>query len=186
MERAAMTEYVLRTRYWLEGIGWPGITGLALCVLSVVIAATAITARLAELDALRAENRGLHERLATDSVQSKAKATREEELLAFYGFFPPLSTLPDWLERIYGAAEKNGVALEVGEYRLVQEKGWRLARYQLNLPVKGSYGQIRGFIAQVLTDVPASALEEIGFRRDTVGTDRVDVRLRLTLYLGRA
>jgi hypothetical protein len=94
--------------------------------------------------------------------------------------------LPDWLERIYGAAEKNGVALEVGEYRLVQEKGWKLARYQLTLPVKGSYGQVRGFIAQVLTDVPAAALEEIGFRRDTVGTDRIDVRVRLTLYLGRA
>lgn len=180
-----MSEYLWRARYWLEGIGWPGITGLALCILSVVIAATAITARLSELDALREQDRGLEARLATDGA-SRAKVTREEELLSFYGFFPPLSSLPDWLERIYSAAEKNGVVLEAGEYRLVQEKGWRLARYQLTLPVKGSYGQVRGFIAQVLTDVPASALEEIGFRRDTVGTDRVDVRLRLTLYMGRA
>jgi hypothetical protein len=180
-----MSEYLSRTRYWLEGIGWPGVAGIALFVLSVAVAATAITARLAELDALREQNRGLQARLATDSA-SRAKATRDEELLSFYGFFPPLSSLPDWLERIYSAAEKNGVALETGEYRLVQEKGWRLARYQLTLPVKGSYGQIRGFIAQVLTDVPASSLEEIGFRRDTVGSDRVDVRLRLTIYLGRA
>ena len=67
----------------------------------------------------------------------------------------------------------------------MQDRNWKLTRYQLTLPVKGSYRQIRGFIAQVLTDVPASALEEIGFRRDTVGTDRIDARLRLTLYLGR-
>jgi hypothetical protein len=180
-----MSEYLWRGRYWLEGIGWPGISGLALCVVSVAIAVTAITARLSELDALREQNRGLQAQLATDGT-SRAKATREEEMLTFYGFFPPLSTLPDWLDRIYSAAEKNGVALEVGEYRLVQEKGWRLARYQLTLPVKGSYTQIRGFIAQVLTDVPAAALDEIGFRRDTVGTDRIDVRVRLTLYLGRA
>lgn len=181
-----MSEFVQRARYWLEGIGWPGIAGLALCALSILIAATAITARLAELDALRAQNQGSRERVAGDGGPARAKTTREEELLNFYGFFPPLSTLPDWLDRIYSAAEKNGVALETGEYRLVQEKGWRLARYHLTLPVKGSYGQVRGFIAQVLTEVPASALDEIGFRRDSVGTDRIDVRLRLTLYMGRA
>jgi hypothetical protein len=185
MERAAMNEFAARARYWLEGIGWPGSAGLVLCALSIVIAATAITSRLDELDALRAESQRSPERLADGSLP-RGKPTREEELLNFYGFFPPLSTLPDWLERIYAAADKNGVALETGEYRLVQEKGWRLARYQLTLPVKGSYGQVRGFIAQVLTDVPASALDEIGIKRDTVGTDRIDVRLRITLYLGRA
>lgn len=180
-----MSEYVSRARYWLEGIGWPGITGLALFALSIAVAATAISVRLAELDAVRAAGEGQEERRAGDA-QSRAQASRDEQLLTFYGHFPALSTLPDWLERVYGAAEKNGVALEIGEYRLVQDKNWKLTRYQLTLPVKGSYQQIRGFIAQVLTDVPASALEEIGFRRDTVGSDRIDARLRLTLYLGRA
>lgn len=180
-----MSEYVGRARYWLEGIGWPGMAGLALFALSIAVAATAISVRLAELDAVRAASEGQPERVAGDAY-SRAQASRDEQLLKFYGYFPALSTLPDWLERVYGAAEKNGVALEVGEYRLVQDKNWKLTRYQVTLPVKGSYQQIRGFIAQVLTDVPASALEEIGFRRDTVGTDRVDARLRLTLYLGRA
>ncbi|MGH8642541.1 MAG: hypothetical protein ACRET6_12580 [Burkholderiales bacterium] len=180
-----MSEYVSRARYWLEGIGWPGIAGLALFALSIAVAATAISVRLAELDAVRAASEGQEERRAGDA-QSRAHASRDEQLLKFYGHFPALSTLPDWLERVYGAAEKNGVALEIGEYRLVQDKNWKLTRYQLTLPVRGSYQQIRGFIAQVLTDVPASALEEIGFRRDTVGSDRIDARLRLTLYLGRA
>lgn len=180
-----MSEYVWRARYWLEGIGWPGVAGLVLFALSIAVAATAISVRLAELDAVRAESEGGHERVAGDA-QSRAQASRDEQLLKFYGHFPALSTLPDWLERVYSAAEKNGVALEIGEYRLVQEKNWKLTRYQVTLPVKGSYQQIRGFIAQVLTDVPASALEEIGFRRDTVGSDRIDARLRLTLYLGRA
>lgn len=182
-----MSEFLWRARDWLEEIGWPGIAGLALCAFSAVLAATAISTKVAELDELQAEVQGLQTRyLMTGSVGTGARSSREEQLQHFYGFFPPLSTLPDWLERIYAAAEKNGVALEVGEYRLVQERGWRLARYQLTLPVKGSYRQIRSFVAQVLTDVPAAALDEIGFRRDAVGTDRIDVRLRLTLYLGRA
>lgn len=181
-----MNETLWRARDWLERIGWPGVIGLALLVFSAGLAATAIPSRVAELDALHEEVQTLQERYRmTGSTAPGARSTREEQLEAFYGFFPPLSTLPDWLERIYAAAEKNGVALEVGEYRLVQERGWRLARYQLNLPVKGSYRQIRGFVAQVLTDVPAAALDEIGFRRDAVATERIDVRLRLTLYMGR-
>lgn len=181
-----MSEYVWRARYWLEGIGWPGVAGLALFALSIAVAATAISVRLAEFDAVRAQSEGRQERVTGDAQSRAHAASRDEQLLKFYGHFPALSTLPDWLERVYGAAEKNGVALEIGEYRLVQEKNWKLTRYQLTLPVKGSYQQIRGFIAQVLTDVPASAIEEIGFRRDTVGSDRIDARLRLTLYLGRA
>jgi len=182
-----MNEYLWRARNWLEGIGWPGVVGLALLAFSAGLAATAISSRAAELDALQAEVHALQERyLMTGSTAPGGRVTREEQLEAFYGFFPPLATLPDWLERIYAAAEKNGVALEIGEYRLVQERGWRLARYQLTLPVKGSYRQIRAFVAQVLTEVPAAALDEIGFRRDAAASDRIDVRLRLTLYMGRA
>lgn len=183
-----MSEFLWRARNALERLGWPGIAGLALCAFSAALAATAIPARVAQLDALQAEVEALQARyLMTGTVPTGGVgSTREEQLQGFYGFFPPLSTLPDWLERIYAAAERNGVALETGEYRLVQERGWRLARYQLVLPVKGSYRQIRGFVAEVLTEVPAAALDEIGFRRDAAASDRIDVRLRLTLYMGRA
>ena len=181
-----MNEHLWRARDWLERVGWHGAAGLGMLAFSAVLAMTAISSRVSELDALHAEVEELQTRyLMTGTTAPGGRSSREEQLRTFYGFFPPLSTLPDWLERIYAAAEKNGVALEVGEYRLVQERGWRLARYQLTLPVKGSYRQVRGFVAQVLTDVPAAALDEIGFRRDGAGTDRIDVRLRLTLYLGR-
>jgi len=182
-----MNEYLWRARNWLEGIGWHGTAGLGMLAFSAVLAMTAISSRVSELDVLQAEVEELQARyLMTGTTAPGGRSTREEQLQAFYGFFPPLSTLPDWLERIYAAAEKNGVALEIGEYRLVQERGWRLARYQLTLPVKGSYRQIRGFVAQVLTEVPAAALDEIGFRRDAAASDRIDARLRLTLYMGRA
>ena len=181
-----MNRHLWQARDWLERIGWPGVVGLALLVFSAGLAATATTSRVADLEALQDEVQTLQARyLMTGTTAPGGRSTREEQLQTFYGFFPALSTLPDWLERIYAAAEKNGVVLEVGEYRLVQERGWRLARYQLTLPVKGSYRQVRGFVAQVLTDVPAAALDEIGFRRDGVGTDRIDVRLRLTLYMAR-
>jgi len=182
-----MNELAWRARNWLDGIGWHGTTGLALLAFSAMLAATAISARVGELDAVRTEVERLQARyLMSGGVQGQGKASREDQLQSFYGFFPPLSTLPDWLERIYAAADKNGVTLETGEYKLVQERGWKLSRYQLTLPVRGSYGQIRGFIAQVLTEVPAAALDEVGFRRETIGSERLDARLRLTLYLGRA
>jgi hypothetical protein len=51
------------------------------------------------------------------------------------------------------------------------------------LPVKGSYEQIRGFVAAVLNDVPAAALEDIGLRRDAIGARTLEARLKLTLFL---
>jgi hypothetical protein len=52
--------------------------------------------------------------------------------------------------------------------------------------VVGSYGQIRGFVGQVLADVPAAALEEITLRRESAASPTLEARIRLTLYLGRA
>ena len=76
--------------------------------------------------------------------------------------------------------------LQSGEYKLDRNPDSRLARYQITLPVTGSYAQLRGFVGQVLADVPAAALEEITLRRESVSSPRLEARIRLTLYLGSA
>jgi hypothetical protein len=78
------------------------------------------------------------------------------------------------------------VALDSGEYRLSRTAGERLARYEITLPLKGSYAQIRGFVADVLAAVPAAVLDEVNLRREGVDSARLDARVRLTLYVGGA
>jgi len=50
--------------------------------------------------------------------------------------------------------------------------------------VKGSYLQIRQFVAQALNDVPVAALEDINFKREAIGATEVETRIKFTLFLG--
>ena len=61
---------------------------------------------------------------------------------------------------------------------------WKeIAHLLLNLPVKGSYGAIWQFALGALRAIPFASLDDIGFRRDSIGDPVVEARLRLTLYL---
>lgn len=42
---------------------------------------------------------------------------------------------------------------------------------------------MRSFLEQVLTQIPAAALEEVTIKRDSVGARSTETRVRLTLYL---
>jgi hypothetical protein len=55
--------------------------------------------------------------------------------------------------------------------------------YQLNLPVKGSYAAIWQFALSALRAIPFASLDDISFRRDSIGDATVEARLRFTLYL---
>jgi len=173
----------VNARRALARLRWQGVAGLALLACGAALALAVIPARQARHAELRAELEALHARPRAGAPA--ALPAGEARLLKFYAYFPPLATLPDWLERIYAAGARHGLALEAGEYRLVPEPGARLARYQLTLPVRGGYGPIRAFIAEVLREVPASALEEVGFRRDAIGSATLQARLRFALYLER-
>lgn len=112
--------------------------------------------------------------------------TTGQQLARFYRFFAAGQGPQDWLERIYQGAARHGLALEEGEYRMVPSHLPRLARYQVRLPVRGSYLQVRGFLAEVLRTVPVAALDNVEFERQKVGEATVAARVHLSLYLEAA
>jgi Tfp pilus assembly protein PilO len=171
----------------LERLGRAGVIGLALAIFALAFYFSAVTPAERELADLRAEAERLQQRLQTgDLAAGGAKGTPAEQLATFYAFFPRAQSSPDWLGKIHAAARAKGLVLRSGEYKLERSVDPRLARYQITLPVVGSYAQIRGFVGQVLADVPAAALEEITLRRESVATPTLEARIRLTLYLGSA
>ncbi|MDP3512466.1 MAG: hypothetical protein Q8S20_06930, partial [Sulfuritalea sp.] len=89
----------------------------------------------------------------------------------------------DTLERIYAAAAQQNLVLEHGDYRLAPETEVRLQRYDVVLPVRGRYGAIRGFVAQILKENPNLALAAISFSRQTATDSGVDAQLQLTVFL---
>jgi hypothetical protein len=173
-----------RLREELGRLGWPGVVGLALLAFAVMIVASALLPLRAEVLRLRVEADELQRRVGGGERAGRPQVG--DQLATFYAFFPPPDSSPDWLGKIHAIAQAKGVQLASGEYRLERAPSPRLRRYQMTLPVQGSYAQIRGFIGEVLEQVPAAVVEEVSLRRESVESQRVEARVRLTLYLGSA
>lgn len=118
--------------------------------------------------------------------QAEAGNDPAAQLGEFYAFFPAEDSVPETLERIYAAAASQNLMLEHGDYRLAPETEARLQRYDVVLPVRGRYGAIRRFVAQVLKDNPNLALTGINFSRQTASDIGVDAQLQLTIFLAAA
>jgi Tfp pilus assembly protein PilO len=164
-------------------LGWPGMAGVALIVGAAAFYLFGVQPMRQRAADAAAEVKALSERLGSRAPLA-GRMTHRGQLTNFYAFFPPGSRLPQLLGQVQHAAQKNSLRLEKGEYRLLQERGFGLARYQITLPLHGSYAQVRSFVNDVLDDMPAVALEELTLKREAVGNPELDARVRFSLFLG--
>lgn len=167
----------------LAALAWPGILGVALLLLAAAIYLYQVQPKTAQLAGLKQDSASLKLRIEQAAKSGIPETSDQEELNKFYAFFSD-TALSDWLKKLYTAAADQKLVLEQGEYRITPSKNGKLVRYQITLPVKGSYLQIRQFIAQALTDVPVAALEDMTFKREAIGATAVETRIKLTLFLG--
>ncbi|MBI3523800.1 MAG: hypothetical protein HY066_04620 [Betaproteobacteria bacterium] len=105
------------------------------------------------------------------------------QLAAFYDSFPRIGDSPNAMQTLYDAAQAEGLVLERGDYRLVRERGERYVRYEISLPVKAAYPQLRRFLSNALAALPTLAVDEVQFTRAQIADALVECRLSLSLYL---
>ena len=165
------------------GVDVPGVAGIGLAAVACALFASAVLPAQAEIDRLRAQLARASSAATNSPNGSEATARGLSQLAMFTRNFPTLSEAPGWILKIHQIAAHNDLALDSGEYRLVDAKDSGLARYQITLPLRGGYSQVRSFLDQVLTQIPAAALEDLTIRRDSVGARATETRVRLTLYL---
>lgn len=168
----------------LAYLGWPGSVGLGLLALCLTVYLVVLLPAQDRLTNMRTQVSSLHAQLAKNQAMKKATSAPEDNLPHFYQFFPAHVATPDMLGKLYAAAADAGIALEQGEYRPETGKGDKLDRYQITLPVTGSYPQIRKFIARLLADLPAISLDGVSLQRQKISDMQVESQIKLTLYLG--
>ena len=122
-------------------------------------------------------------RQAQPDSAGQAKLNDNQALQVFYDFLPRSDSSPYWISELDRIARDSGVELNSSNYRLTMEKESKLVRYEIQLPLRGTYPQIRAFIAGTLQAIPALALTDIIIRRETIQIGRVDARLNMYLYL---
>jgi len=58
-----------------------------------------------------------------------------------------------------------------------------MERYEITLPLAGSYAQIRTFLENALIEIPVMSLDQVAFRRERASELQVQAEVRVTLHL---
>ena len=174
MNIAALRSLLLRHRH-----AWPYAAGASMLAAAALL-------WMVGLRPLAADNARLADDVAEQARRPRSLQAVEPgpvaQFRAYEARLPRAEAAVEMASRIYQAGTNNGLVLPTGEYRLERMSDERLLRYRINLPVSGSYPQIRAFVLEVLRTVPAAAVDDIQLRRDASG-NQLEARLRVSLYL---
>lgn len=163
----------------VESLGHAGIVGLALVAFCAAFAWGGLKPLHESVHETRAQVELISQRprnLAAAPVQEKKLSARALDLPSAADALPQVMRLSD-------LAEAQGLKLRQGDYRLHRDRDAGVVAYQMHYPVTGSYAALRAFINRALEEFPALALEEVLIRRNSIGAQDVEARLRFTLYL---
>jgi hypothetical protein len=86
------------------------------------------------------------------------------------------------LEWLVSAAQRAGLGLERADYSLGAATAGALTRVEATLPLTGSYAGVRRFVAEVLNELPHSALESLQIERATAQAKELQATARLVLF----
>ncbi len=180
-----MSAAIIAAKSFLRRAGWAGTLGLSILLGSPIFYATTVMPMQNQIASLKATQLQLRRDIAqTRRGEAKPAPTGEMQLKAFYGQFPSLDRSDEWVAKIYAAAERQHIVLAIGAYKLTGAETGNIRRYQITLPIKGSHVQIRRFLSDLLTEVPALSLDDISFKRETIDLPVVNAVIKLTLFLG--
>jgi hypothetical protein len=150
-------------------------------MLALALLAVAFSFHVLVVKPLQAKNAGME---ATLARQAPAAAPSGRKLQQFYGALEHEETATDWLAKLYAISKATGVEMQSANYRSENvEKTARLERYEIVLPVSGTYAQLRDFLGRALAEIPVLSLDQLSLRRESRVEGEVQAELRLTLHL---
>lgn len=168
------------TNYQLQRLGWQGAIGLILIVISLLYMFLIVNPKAAELKQMQLDANNF--KTISKTYADDHKIAQFDVVKDFYRLLPAQNEANDKISVILNAATNAGLSLEKIEYNqpLTQSP---ITHYQIKLPIKGSYIQVRQFLNEVLNSVPTIALNEVSMRRDDLSVDTLETRIQFTLYL---
>lgn len=183
MEAAIVNITLLNLHRLRQLLGVAGLAGLALAIAGLAIYMLAVLP--AERQAQAKVEQLAHARMqpASAAVTAPVHMGDRDVLAQFYGQFPAMRNLPDMLQLLHALARKHEITLERGDFKFGKTEGDKLFRYQITLPVKCSYLNLRGFIDDAAHKLPTMGLSEISLKRESVGDGAVQAKLDFVMYL---
>lgn len=170
----------------LRRLGLPGLGGAVL--LAAAAAGTVFVVMPGIESRERAEQHMLRAQAQAAAVlrgEVHIAQPPARQLDEFHAGLPAQPAATKAIDGLYAAADAEKISLARGEYALAVEQGTDMARYQILLPVRGSYAQLRRFIDTAIAQVPGLSVEDLDLQRKAVSDTELEGRIRMTLYLSR-
>lgn len=170
-----------------RGMDWTLTLALGLAAFCAAFYFSTVAPALAHQAQLRERFAQLRAVSSVPAEGAPEASDPQADLAAFYASLAQPGKVPDMLRRLHRAATDQRLVVEQAEYRPLPDPAGRLVRYQILLPAKGSYPQVRRFLAQATRELPALAVDGVTFQRQQVGDERLDAQVKFTLFVqGRA
>lgn len=168
----------MRARFDLHALGVPGIVGLGLLLFCASFYGSAVEPAREELTRLLAEEQQI-EPVTGKAEQSPLRATG---LADTRGQLPPVADAPELFERLYAAGERNGLVVERATYNLTKHEKSAMQQYEVTLPLRGGYPNIRAFLREALEVAPVASLDSLSLQRSRASDPLVEASVRLSYY----
>jgi len=175
MDRQALRNRVLQA--WQTHLGAPAV--VALCAMAVAAL-------------LQFQLRPVQERSREDLQRGLARAEQAARAASEAGRGAPRDPLAQALPEVslrgqdvgalLAAAKRSRLVVDRADYVVEAVSGAPLTRLHANLPVSGSYGDIRRFIAEVLNAMPNATLESLQLERPDTQVAQLQATLRVVLF----
>jgi len=176
-----MRHRLLRLR---QDLGATGLLSIALVVLAAAFSFLVVKP-LEERNALLGERVA---RLAPEG-EGDHPGTAAGKVAAVYRFLQKDEQTTDWLAKLHGIGAATGVQLKSASYQTHGAEG-RIVRYEIALPVAGSYPQIRDFLKRSLAEIPVLSVDQLTLKKadnrngsEPRAAGQLQAELRLTLHM---
>lgn len=171
----------------VRGVGLPGLAGAALLLLVGAYAAVTLVPGCQALADLREQTREAQAYVArVEQGTEAAPVVPQQQLDDFHRKLPAQPEATVAIDKVYALAAQEHITLDRGDYALGIDPKTHLARYQILLPVRGSYPQLRRFLHALLGQLPAVVVEDLELERKRIAETDLSGRIRMTLYLSRS
>lgn len=137
----------------------------------------------AELKSQLAARRDTLQQLLKADPKAAQDAAGSDPLLSLMTQLGEGDRVEQYVQQVFATARATGIHLGEGEYRWMHEAHAETDRYQMRLPVKGRYAEIRVFCEQVLAELPFASLDDFSLKRDNIGEAEVEAQLQFSFHL---
>ncbi|HWV89087.1 MAG TPA: type 4a pilus biogenesis protein PilO [Burkholderiales bacterium] len=119
---------------------------------------------------------------ATRQGRKADSAQSGEKVAAVYEYLRKEEDTTDWLAKLHGIGSATGIQMRTASYRTQPTEG-RIVRYEIVLPVTGSYGQIRDFLKRAALEIPVMSIDQVTLKKEEKKGGSLHAEMRLTLHM---